>query len=329
MVIKRTVFTAIITYLVSVISLTGCSNGLEPGVESYPKKPVNVIVSYDAGGGTDTGARILMPYAENWLGVPLNIVNRPGDSGWDGWRDLLKAQTDGYTIAYVNTPNLMTGYLDPRNKNKESLDSFALIVNHVIDYGALAIRPDDKRFSDIKELIEYARKKEVTASTTGEGGDDHIAILKLNKNLGTRFVPVHNTGASNGRDAVLNGYIDVYFANVGEIKMLHTKGELKAIAVMAPERSEFLPDITTIKEAGYPEVVSWSARGIAAKKGTDPAIISKLVQAFEKALNNPEHMRQMSELGLKVEVLTGEDYLNLMKEDEKSCLEVADLLGWE
>ncbi|QNB48060.1 tripartite tricarboxylate transporter substrate binding protein [Thermanaerosceptrum fracticalcis] len=311
--------------------LAGCGGG-EKGAakkdDKYPSKPINVIVSYAAGGGTDVGARILLPYVEKELGVPLNVINKPGGGGWVGWTDLLKADPDGYTIGYINTPNLMTGYLDPQYKRDKTIDDFAVIANHVLDYGAIAINPKETRFKDLKELLEYAKKNEVTATTTGVGSDDHIAILKINKALGTKFVPVHTKGAAEGKASVMGGHVDTYFANVGEVLAPHKSGELKTIGVMAPERSEFFPDIPTLKEAGA-DVTSWSGRGLAAPKGIDPAKLEKLVAAFEKAMKNEEHIQKMKDMGLAPKFMKGEEYVKFLKDDEKGVIEVSDLLGWK
>jgi len=216
----------------------------------------------------------------------------------------------------------MTGYLNPELKRDKSIDDFALIANHVLDYGAIAVRVDDDRFKTIEDLIEYAKENEVTTTSTGLGGDDHIAALKINKKSGTKFVAVHGKGASHGKAGVMGGHIDVYFANVGEITVPHKNGKLRALAVMAPERSEFLPDIPT------GDIYSWSARGLAAPKGIEQGKLDKIVAAFEKAMADPEHIKKMNDMGLAVKFLKGEDYYKFLKEDEAGIIGVKSLLGW-
>jgi len=312
--------------------IAGCGGGTkQPAAtkDKYPTGPINVIVSFAPGGGTDLGARMLLPYAEKDLGVPMTVINKSGGGGWVGWNDLLSAKADGYTIAYINTPNLMTGYLNPSVKRDKSLDDFELLANHVVDYGALAIRPDEKRFTNIKELLEYAKINEVTCTTTGPASDDHIAILKINKRFGTKLVAVHTKGAAEGKSSVMGGHIDVYAANVGEVTIPHKDKELKVIGIMAPQRTKFLPDVPTLDESGYKDIYSWSARGLAAKKGISPEQRDKLVAAFEKAMKNPEHIKKMEEMGLEVKFLTGPDYLKLLKADEDGVRGVFDLLGWK
>jgi tripartite-type tricarboxylate transporter receptor subunit TctC len=319
--------------LVLLIALAGCSEetASEPKAESkkvdFPKKTINVIVAYEAGGGTDTGARILIPYIEKELGVTVNIINKPGGGGWVGWGELANAKNDGYTIGYINTPNLMTGYLDPKMNRKQNLESFAPIANHVVDPGAIAIRKDETRFTNIEELIEYAKSHELTATSTGVGSDDHYASLKLNDKYGTKFQPVHNKGAADSKAAVLGGHVDVLFANVGEVASLHKDGEMKIIGVMGKEKSPFLPDVPTLAEEGF-EVFSWSARGIAAPAGTDPAILEVLRAAFEKGINNEEQVKKMGDMGLEVDYKEGDDYKKLLKEDEDGVKALSHLMGW-
>ncbi|WP_161628820.1 tripartite tricarboxylate transporter substrate binding protein [Thalassobacillus devorans] len=295
--------------------------------EGFPDKPINVIVSYAAGGGTDTGARILFPYVEKELGVDVNIINKPGGGGWVGWTELANADPDGYTIGYINTPNLMTGYLDPKYKRDESLESFEPIANHVVDPGAIAIRADEERFTNIKELIEYAKENELTATSTGVGSDDHYASLKLNDKFGTKFKAVHNGGSADSRAAVLGGHVDVLFANVGELTSLHNEGKVKIIGVMGKEKSPFLEDVPTLAEEGY-EVYSWSARGLAAPAGIDEEKLEVLRAALEKGIKNEEQKEKMAEMGLEVEYLDGEEYDQLLKEDEQAVKDLSDLMGW-
>lgn len=296
--------------------------------DSYPDKPITAIIAYGAGGNTDVGARILFPHVEAKLGTSLTIINKPGGGGWVGWTNLLNAKSDGYTIGYINTPNLITGYMDPQFKRNKSLADFDLIANHVTDYGVISINKDETRFSNIKELVAYAKEHELTAATTGAKGDDHIAMLKLNKRYGTRFVPVHMNGTAKQRAAIEGGHVDVNFSNVGDTNVAHKNGELKILAVMAPERSKFIPDVPTLAESGFPGVISWSARGIAAPKGLTDAQLKRLREAFTEGMNNPEHLKKMEEMGLMVDIRTGDDYLKMLQEEEAGVKELGPLLGW-
>jgi len=294
----------------------------------YPNGPISLIVSFGAGGGTDLGARILAPFVEKELGVPVNIVNKPGGGGWVGWAELVSTKPDGYTIGYINTPNIITGYVNPSFQRKENLDSFAPIANHVTDSGAIAIRKDETRFTNINELIEYAKSNELTTTSTGVGSDDHYAALKVNKDAGTKFRAVHTGGFGENLSNLLGGHVDVMFANVGEVVTPFKEGQFKVIGVMSEERSPYLPDVPTLKESGIGDIFSWSARGIAAPAGVDPAVLEKLQAAFEKAINDPEQKKKMEEMGLQVDFRKGNDYAKMLKEEEAGVMELKSLLGW-
>lgn len=298
------------------------------GAGDFPNKPINLIVSFAAGGGTDLGARVLASKVEEDLGVPVNVINKPGGGGWVGWADLVKAEPDGYTIGYLNTPNLITGYLNPELNRSETIESFDPIGNHITDAGVIAVKGDDKRFKTIDDVIEYAKKNETTTTSTGLGSDDHIAALKINDEHGTKFKAVHTGGFAENMANVLGGHVDVFFANVGEVANEVDNGEIKILAVLSEERSAYLSDVPTLKEAGYGDIFSWSARGLAAPKGTDPEVLKVLEAAFEKGINNEEHKEKMDEMGLQIDYKNSADYGEMLKEEEKLVLDVEDLLGW-
>ncbi|WP_167577611.1 tripartite tricarboxylate transporter substrate binding protein [Ammoniphilus sp. YIM 78166] len=319
------------------VALIGCGGQVTQPSEGaakesksdYPNKPINLIVSFAAGGGMDTGARILTPYLEKELGVTVNVINKPGGGGWIGWTDLVNAKPDGYTIGYLGTPNLMTGYLDPKQNRQHNLDSFTLIGKHVTDPGVIAIRSDESRFADIKELIEYAKTKELTATSTGVGSDDHIAALKVNKALGTQFTAVHTQGSAEQKTAVLGGHVDVLFANVGDVISLQKNGEVKVLAVLAEERSPFLPDVPTFEESGFESVISSPSRGFAAPKGLDTEKLEILRKAFENAIKQEEQVKKQGESGLQVDYKDIAEYEQELREIETGLIEISDLLGWK
>jgi len=337
----------LLTCLLTLGILSGCSSGSNSGTGTtsaqttdsekkteektvnFPTKPITIIAPNSAGGATDLGARLLAPVLEKELGVPVNVVNKPGAGGWVGWTEYLGGNnTDGYNVIFLMSPNLASGYLDPQGGRNVSLDDFAPIGNQVIDYGAIAINPKETRFTNIQELLEYAKKNEVTGSISGMYGDDHIALEKVNKASGTKFTAVNFSSGADGVTAVMRGHVDVCFSNIGDLLRAHNNGELKIIAVMSPERSDFVPDVPTLKEAGC-NVENASARGIAAKAGTDPEIIKILADAMEKACKDPEHIAKMKEMGLAVVFLRENEYRAKLLEDEQGIRDIADSLGWD
>ena len=312
------------------MALAACGNAGEEAASKFPERPITMIVAYEAGGGTDVGARLLAPYLEEELGGTVNVVNKPGGGGWVGWNALLSAEPDGYTIGFLNTPNLMSGYLNPELGIERDIKDFGLIGNVVTDYGAIAIRPDDERFSNIEELMEYAKTHRLTATSTGVGSDDQLASLGLNDKYGTKFEGIQSEGAADNVTAVLGGNIDVLFANVGEVTSLHKNGQLKAVAVMAtPEdRADFLKDVPTLSEAGYPGVESWSARGLGTPGNMPEEIRNALVEAGEKAIQNEDYIAELAKQGLKVDYKDPAAYEEMLTTEEDRVKELGDKYVW-
>jgi tripartite-type tricarboxylate transporter receptor subunit TctC len=294
----------------------------------FPTKPISVIVSYDAGGGTDTTARTLTPYLEKELGVPVNVINQPGGSGWVGWTALATAKPDGYTIGYLNSPNIAGGLVNPSVKRDVNLDSYQVLANHVADPGVIAIRTDEDRFTNIEELIEYAKTNKLKANGSGVASDEHLVSLLMNQKLGTKIDAVQFEGTANSSTAFLGGHIDILVTSAGEAYNLHNSEQLKVIGVAAKERSAFLPEVPTLEEAGYEGVYSQATRGLAAPKGVDPEKVKILQDALEKAINNAEHVKKMEKLGTQVSYANSDDYLSMLEQDIKDITDLKDLLGW-
>ncbi|WP_131099068.1 tripartite tricarboxylate transporter substrate binding protein [Streptomonospora litoralis] len=310
--------------------LSGCG-AASGGGGGYPQRPIQVVIAYAAGGGTDVGARILQPFLEERLGGEIQIVNRPGGGGWAGWNEIVRADPDGYTLGFVNSPNFMTGYLDPRLGREEvGPDSFTYIANQVTDYGAIAIHPEDERFGDIGELMAHAKDNELIVTSTGVGSDDHYASLRLSDRYRTRFSVLHNEGSADGISDLLGRNVDVVFANVGELTSHHESGEVKVVAVMknSPERSEYLPDVPTLAEAGFPGVESWSSRGIAGPAGLDPGLVDTLSTACRKAITDPEHTAELGKQGLEVDYRAPEAYRKMIAQDDETTRRIGRKYIW-
>ncbi|WP_050184456.1 tripartite tricarboxylate transporter substrate binding protein [Domibacillus robiginosus] len=325
----------VVSSIIMAGALSACSGAEETsstassaGESDFPKKPISIIVAYDAGGGTDTTARTLQPFLEEELGETVTIVNQPGGSGWVGWNAIAAAKPDGYTIGFLNSPNLASGLVNPTMEKQVDLGSFEMIGNHVVDPGAVAIRVDDKRFSNFKELVEYAKDHEVTTTATGVAGDDHLVTLKLNEALGTKFKAIQFDGTAKSRAAFLGGHVDVLVTSVGEAYPMHLEKQLKVAAVTAEERSSFLPDVPTVEEEGFEPVISQSTRGLVAPKGVDEETMEVLETAFEKAVTNAEHEKKMEEIGTQVGYYNAEDYRALLEQDVKDIEGLKELLGW-
>lgn len=278
--------------------------------QNFPDRPVQLMVAFPAGGSTDIGARVLAAIAEKALGQPMVVVNKPGAGGQVGWTELARAKADGYYIGYINLPATNTVVLDPERQAIFKETDFTPIINQVLDPGVIWVKADSP-YKTLKDLTDAAKAQPNTirTATTGILSDDHLAILMVEEAVpGAVFRIVHLAGGADQLKGVLGGTIDVAFDNVGSIVPRVKSGEVRALVVMDPQRSKFLPDVPTTKEAGLPTVLSNSTRGIAAPKGTPPAVLKKLEETLATAMADPDHIAKLEEQGLAIKVMTGAEY---------------------
>jgi len=293
----------------TVAALLATSGGIALA-DDFPSRPVQLMVAYPPGGSTDVGARIVASIAEKILGKPVVVLNKGGAGGQVGWTDMARQKPDGYFIGYINLPATNTVVLDPERKAIFGVDAFVPIINQVLDPGVVWVRADSP-YKTLKDLVEAAKKapNTIRTATTGILSDDHLAILMLEEAApGAIFRVVHLAGGADQLKEIMGGHVDVAFDNVGSIAPRVRSGELRALAVMDHQRSKFVPDVPTMKEVGYPTVISSSTRGIAGPKGIPQPVLKKLEEVLRKAMEDPEHVQKMESAGLAVKIMVGEEY---------------------
>ena len=278
--------------------------------QDFPSRPIQLMVAFPAGGSTDIAARIVASIAEKALGQPIVVVNRGGAGGQIGWTELARQRPDGYYIGFINLPATNTVILDPERKAIFTEKDFTPIINQVLDPGVIWVRADNP-YKTVQDLIDAAKKSPGTirAATTGILSDDHLAILMTEEAApGAKFRLVHLEGGAAQFKEIMAGNIDAAYDNVGSIATRVKTGELRALAVMDDVRSKFMPDVPTMKELGYPTVMSNSTRGIAGPKGIPAPVVSKLQDALSKAMQDPDHVSKLENQGLGIKIMVGEEY---------------------
>jgi tripartite-type tricarboxylate transporter receptor subunit TctC len=291
----------------------------------YPEKAINLIVAYGAGGGTDVTARLLAADLQKVLGQPVTVTNVEGGGGWTGWGQLAHATPDGYTIGYVNVPNMFAGYLDPQIKRPENLSSFIPIMNHVTDPCVWIVKADS-RFKDLQSTVAEmkAQPDKVSMATHGAGGDDDLALRQVKKLTGAQPSQINNDSTAKSMTQLLGGHVDVVGCNVSEVVNQYKNKEVRVLGVMGEKRSEYLPDVPTFKEQGIDVTMSVS-RGIAVPAKTPSDVVKVLSDGLQKAVASDSHKQKAKELALSLDVMTGDQYLTFLKGEEQKNKE---LMGW-
>ncbi len=256
-------------------------------------QPINMIVAYAPGGGTDIIARAIVPFIEKYLGdgAKINIVNRPGAGGEIGFTAIAAAQPDGYTIGFVNTPPLLTVPIE--RKAGYTWQSYEYLGNVVDDPGTFCVHADTS-IRTLADLAAYAKANpgRVTVGSTGVGSDDHLAMLLFEKSAGVKMNHIPFKGSADTRTAITGKQIVVAAINVGEaLQYIKGGSPLRCLGQMTMVRTTLAPDMPTFKEQGYPMEMA-SLRGIAGPKGLPAPVRERLAKAIERSAADPAFLAQ-------------------------------------
>lgn len=289
--------------------------------ESYPERPVSVMVSYGAGGATDFQARVVTMAAseEKFMGQPMVILNKPGAGGRVGWNWFARqAAPDGYTLAAYNMPHFVAQAVE--GGVQFDIDSFEPIANWGAD-PAVVIVGKDSEFNTIEDLVAFAKENpgKVTVSGAGLFVGHHIAMLQLEQaaDIDLAYIPTQG-GGSAAMTAVMAGTVQAGINNLSDAYRANKAGNVKVLAVADLERStEFLPDVPTLMERGIEvDDTSVNFRGLMAPKGTPPEVIEVLAQKVPEMFNDPRTSEQLKAGGAGVRVMS-RDEVRKMWEDSK------------
>ncbi len=308
-----------------------CAAALVPaaGHAAYPERPIRMIVAYAAGGGTDIIARLLAQYLQKYLGNEANIVvmNRPGAGGGIGFTELSLAPPDGYTIGFINTPNVLTIPIE----RKSSFDwrKFDLLGNVVDDPGNFSVHVDTP-IRNLADLVAHAKANpgKVTYGTTGIGSDDHLASLMFERAAGIQMTHVPFKGAAEVQGAIASKQIVLAAMNIGEALQYQKAGTpLRHLGQMSEKRSTLAPDVPTFKEQGY-DIVMASLRGMAAPKNLPPAIREQLVSAVQKAAADPEFQSKAAGFYAPLRYLAPAPYAKELEQGEADFRKLWQTAPW-
>ena len=296
---------------------------------AYPERPIKFIVAYSAGGATDVMARAMVPFMEKYLGggAKLVVENRTGAGGAIGFGLLAAAPADGYTIGFINTPNLLT--IPIERKTPFTWESFDLIGNVVDDPGNFAIHTDSN-IRSLDHLATHARARpgQITVGTTGVGSDDHLAMLYFERIAGVKLNHVPFKGAADVRAAAQGKQIDVAAVNIGEaMQAIKGGAPFRNLGQMSARRTDLAKDVPTFKEQGY-DIEMSSLRGIAAVKGLPADVRERLVKAVAQTTSDPEFLKVAAGLFTQMRYLGPDQYRTVLRDTEAQFRKLWTEMPW-
>ena len=271
-------------------TLIACS----PALAAWPDdKPIEVVVGFAPGGATDVMARKLLPFVEKRLGgsAKFVVLNKPGAGGEIAFAGIARAAPDAYSMGVVNVPGY--NFLPMTRKTQYTMDEIRLVARVVEDPSVIVVRSDSK-FGNLADVLAALRSKpgSVTFGHNGGGTNGHLAIRMLAKAAKVEPNEISYRGTAAQRTDLLGGHLEVGMVSLSELPELHgtNTGPLRAIAILAKQRSPSLPGVPTGEEAGVP-VTMTADRGFAVPKGVPEDIVRKLEAAIAESVRDPEYVK--------------------------------------
>ncbi|MDT4762780.1 tripartite tricarboxylate transporter substrate binding protein [Sphaerochaeta sp. PS] len=298
---KLAVFLAL---LVLVMGSAFAQGTAEVSADSYPSGPVSLIVPYAAGGGTDLVCRALADAAKASFPKNITVENRTGGGGAVGMSYGANAKADGSVITMI-TVELVTL---PHTGTGAGLyfDQFKPIMMVNSAYSAITVKADAP-WKTLNEFIEASKTKTMKIGNSGVGAIWHLAAAGLAKTAGVTFNHIPFDGAAPATTSLLGGHIDAITVSYAEVAAQVAAGNLRVLAVLAPERIAATPNIPTAKELGY-DVAIGTWRGLGVPKDTPQPIVDKIYSIFNKAAASDSFVAFMKSTNNIIDVMDGPSY---------------------
>jgi tripartite-type tricarboxylate transporter receptor subunit TctC len=296
--------------------------------QTWPDRPITLIVPWGAGGGTDAVARMIGSLLERDLGQPVNVVNRTGGSGVVGHSAIASAAPDGYTIGMITVEIAMMHHQKLTELNPTSYTPLALVN---LDPAGFQVRADApyKSMADVVAAVK-ANPGKFKASGTGQGGIWHLALAGWlsDAKIDPASVPwVPSNGAAPGLQDLVAGGVEFVPCSLPEARSLIEAGKVRSLAVMATGRSALFPNVPTLKEATGSGWATGAWRGIAAPKGLPPAVTSRLEASLKKAYDSKEYKDFMAQRGFGTLWGDGAEFARFMAKADADMKAVMTAVG--
>lgn len=333
--LSRSVLLFAVSLLAAGVAHAAQSAGSNPGAspsedQSYPTRPIRMIVPFGPGGASDFIGRILQPKLGEALGQSVVVDNRTGAAGNIGVEIAVRATPDGY--------NLLLGNIGTMAVNPSIFPSFPIKpvrdligVTLVADIpGALAVNASVP-VKTVKEFIEYAKARpgQLNYSSSGGASTQRLALEVFMRKTGIKIAHIpYKGGAGPSTLALLSGEVEASTATVASYLPLLKGGKIRVLAVIAPERIPQLPDMPTMAELGYPEWVLGSWLGVHVPVGTPRPIVNKLYSAIIKIMDDPWVLERLGAGGARVAISKSpEDYAAFMRDQNEYWARVVKEIG--
>ena len=273
--------------------------GSTAAAAAYPTKTVTMVVAYPPGGDTDAMARLYADKLSARLKQPVIVENRPGAAGVVGTSFVSRAPADGYTLLYTPNPFTLAPMvlkLAPA-ASYDPLHGFTPVIQTAVQAVLLVANPA-ARVKTVPEMIAAAKAgKNFTYGSPGAGSPMHIAGEMLNRAAGVNIQHVPYKGVAPAVNDVVAGHVNFAYVTLGPVAQYINTGKLIALAITDAKRSALLPNVPTLAELGYKDVVVGAWHGVMAPKGTPPEVVKILNAQLNDVIKLPDVAEKMATFG--------------------------------
>src|SRR5207302_2965267 len=272
--------------------------------QSYPTKPVRLMLGYTAGGSAEAGARPLARALEPLLGQPLVFEYRPGNAGGVAMEAIVRAPADGYLLYYFDSgPLTVAPHL--AKVGYEPVKSFTHL-GHVCGSGSLLVVHPATPFRSVEDVITISKREpdKWSYGTSGVGGPHHLSGEYFKNVTGARLLHVPYKGGGPAMTDLMGGQIPMLFSSLGPAVGAVKTGKIRPIAVTSPHRSQAFPDVPTMDEVGIKGFDSTAWYGILGPAGLPQEVVNKWTTALAKASGDKATMDLINATGCDADILT-------------------------
>ena len=291
--------------------------------DTYPSKPITIVLPYATGGSADMLARFAAQALQAELGKPAIVEAKPGAGGVLGTEFVSRAEPDGYTLALTASGTMAVNPYVYKLRYKPLEDFKQITV--LVDLPFVVVTNNEFPAKNLKEFIDYGRKNpnKITFGNAGLGTQQHLTQLMFARAAGMQVNIVPYKGSSPAMNDLLGGHIDAVLDNTGVQTPFIKAGKVRPLFVTNPERVAALPDVPTAPEAGLPgfSAVAWF--GLAAPKGTPDEIVDKIQQALAREFAKPEMKQRLLDLAMIPRVSTPAETTARVKSDLETFGKIA------
>jgi tripartite-type tricarboxylate transporter receptor subunit TctC len=295
-------------FLIALAALAAALSAPAAEAQSYPTRPVRIVVSFAPGGIADSTGRLIANDLTTALGKPFIVENRPGNAALVGITMVAKSPPDGYTLLLANT-NVSTNQALYKDLTYDAERDLIPVANAVVTPAVLVVHPSVTA-ANVKELIALAKTKpgQINYASVGLGSFPHLAMEMFDQMAGTKLVHIPYKGFAPAVTAVLSGEVEILASDVPTALQHIQAGKLRALAATGSKRFPVLPDVPTVAETAVPDYEAAGWLGIMAPTGTPREIVMLLNAEINRALSKPDVVERYVSQGSEIATGTPEEF---------------------